>query len=290
MAPRYGGPLVTIRCGNEVLAIHDPALARLAVLGNDAPPAGPISVLDMAADVAHEGLEVLCGAVPLKGAATRSFGTSLRAPDVRKALGDKAVRDVPLLKILGWTAAAADAKRHLTRTMLQAALARLKEIKAHTVSGGGGDSASELACADGVSTCLSSDGIGTDDLAGLGSGDAGENSAMAKYDHVHSEDTPDQDSFPQVSLDAGKGTQPTTTAKEDIVDMQEVEKNRDNFFKARVRRKVDGVWFSGTVIDIEFGATTMEKLYKLRYDDRDLQHLTLPGVKEASKAFDRTCR
>ena len=70
--------------------------------------------------------------------------------------------------------------------------------------------------------------------------------------------------------------------------MPEVEKRRDKYYRVRVKRKVEGVWFSGTVTDIEKGATTKERLYKLRYDDGHLQHLTLPETKEAAEAYDRS--
>merc|ERR1719174_3045945 len=75
--------------------------------------------------------------------------------------------------------------------------------------------------------------------------------------------------------------------EEEIIDVPEDEKNRDKFYQARVKRNVDGVWFSGIVQDIEMGATTKEKLYRLRYDDGDLEHLTLPEVKEAAEAYEK---
>merc|ERR1719174_1012228 len=75
--------------------------------------------------------------------------------------------------------------------------------------------------------------------------------------------------------------------EEEIIDVPEDEKNRDKFYQARVKRNVDGVWFSGIVQDIEMGATTREKLYRLRYDDGDLEHLTLPEVTEAAAAWER---
>ena len=74
--------------------------------------------------------------------------------------------------------------------------------------------------------------------------------------------------------------------KEDIIDVPEIVKNRDKYFRARVKRNVDGEWFSGTVLDIERGATSKEKLCKLRYDDGDWQHLIYSEVKEASEAYD----
>ena len=74
-------------------------------------------------------------------------------------------------------------------------------------------------------------------------------------------------------------------ANEELVALPEVEKNRDKFYRARVKRHVGGVWFLGVVQDIEMGATTKEKLYRLRYDDRDVEHLALPQVKEATEAY-----
>ena len=51
------------------------------------------------------------------------------------------------------------------------------------------------------------------------------------------------------------------------------------------------MWFSGRVQDIEMGATTKENVYRVRYGDGDLHHVTLPEVKEAPEAYkgSRTC-
>ena len=74
-------------------------------------------------------------------------------------------------------------------------------------------------------------------------------------------------------------------ADEEIVDVPALENKRDKFYWARVRRKVDGAWFSGRVQDIEMGAVSKERLYNVRYDDGDLQHLTPPEVKAAAEAY-----
>ena len=72
-------------------------------------------------------------------------------------------------------------------------------------------------------------------------------------------------------------------ATENITDVPEAEKIRDKFYRARVKRKIDGVWFSGIVEDIEMVDTTKEKLYKILFDDGDRMHLTLPEVEEATR-------
>ena len=74
--------------------------------------------------------------------------------------------------------------------------------------------------------------------------------------------------------------------KEEIIDVPVKEKKRDKFYWARVKHSIDGVWYSGRVQDIEMGATTKEKLYKVLYDDGDLQHLTLPEVQKATEELE----
>ena len=74
--------------------------------------------------------------------------------------------------------------------------------------------------------------------------------------------------------------------KEEIIGVPVKEKKRDKFYWARVKHYFDGGWDPGRVQDIEMGATTKEKLYKVLYDDGDLQHLTLPEVKKAAEVME----
>ena len=85
-----------------------------------------------ASDLCHEPgiMEVLCKAAPslldqvvkalpqLHGPATRNLSTALRAAPTREKLKGATLRGDPLLKILGWIAAADDARRHLTATLV----------------------------------------------------------------------------------------------------------------------------------------------------------------------------
>ena len=63
---------------------------------------------------ANAMLGVLLRHFPLVGPAARNFGTALRVAAVRRQLQHRSLRGVPLLKVLGWVSAAADALRHLT--------------------------------------------------------------------------------------------------------------------------------------------------------------------------------
>jgi len=85
----------------------------------------------------------------LKGSATRSFGTAIRTALLRAYLADQQLLGEPLLRVLGWMSAAADAQRHLTLAMVRQAKERFVELMAlfpdtamstdmETISGTGG--------------------------------------------------------------------------------------------------------------------------------------------------------
>merc|ERR1712232_1448973 len=50
--------------------------------------------------------------------------------------------------------------------------------------------------------------------------------------------------------------------------------------KATIKRTVDGQEFLGVVEDIEVGKTSRERLYRIKYTDGDLEHLTEQQVRE----------
>ena len=72
---------------------------------------------------------------------------------------------------------------------------------------------------------------------------------------------------------------------EELIGVPVNEKKRVKFYWARVKHYSGGAWYPGRVQDIEMGATTKEKLYKVLYDDGDLHYLTLPEVKKAAEAY-----
>ena len=66
----------------------------------------------------------------LKGSATRSFGTAICTAPFRAYLADQQLLGEPLLRVLGWMSAAADAQRHLTLAMVRQAKERFVELMA----------------------------------------------------------------------------------------------------------------------------------------------------------------
>ena len=64
------------------------------------------------------------------------------------------------------------------------------------------------------------------------------------------------------------------TAEEELVDVPMSDKVNDPFFERRITCVIDGVLFTGWVEDIELGKLTQERLYRIRYEDGDLQHVT----------------
>jgi len=67
---------------------------------------------------------------------------------------------------------------------------------------------------------------------------------------------------------------------EEIEALPDDEKYTDPLFHAKIRREVSGLAFLGQVEDIEVGKTTKDRLYLIRYDDGDIEHLTELQVKE----------
>jgi len=67
---------------------------------------------------------------------------------------------------------------------------------------------------------------------------------------------------------------------EEIVGLSPAEKAEDPLNGAQIRRLVDGAWFTGEVLDIEQGKVTKERLYLIRYQDNDREHLTAEEVQE----------
>lgn len=74
---------------------------------------------------------------------------------------------------------------------------------------------------------------------------------------------------------------PEEAEEEELEDLPEVEKESDPLRHARIQRSVDGKVFKGQVDDIECGRITQERLYRIKYEDGDLEHMTADQVKGA---------
>lgn len=71
---------------------------------------------------------------------------------------------------------------------------------------------------------------------------------------------------------------------EEIVGVSMKEKQDDKLIGRKVRQVVNGTELSGTVEDVDFGKDSQEKLYRVRYLDGDLQHMTAAQVELSSDA------
>jgi len=67
---------------------------------------------------------------------------------------------------------------------------------------------------------------------------------------------------------------------EELVDLPEAEKEADPLRRARIRRDIGGQEYCGWVEDIEVGKVTGERLYRVRYEDEDLEHYPLDRLRE----------
>eukprot|EP00425_Heterocapsa_triquetra_P042303 CAMPEP_0195087826 /NCGR_PEP_ID=MMETSP0448-20130528/27560_1 /TAXON_ID=66468 /ORGANISM="Heterocapsa triquestra, Strain CCMP 448" /LENGTH=103 /DNA_ID=CAMNT_0040121419 /DNA_START=86 /DNA_END=394 /DNA_ORIENTATION=- len=81
-----------------------------------------------------------------------------------------------------------------------------------------------------------------------------------------------------------RAAEPTPAAAqeedEELEDMPEAEKEKDPLHKARICREVGGETFRGEVEDMEVGSVSREVLYRIRYDDGDLEHYTADMVRK----------
>jgi len=63
-------------------------------------------------------------------------------------------------------------------------------------------------------------------------------------------------------------------------DLPQAEKDVDPFNNAKIMRTIDGTTFYGHVEDIEVGKQSRDRLYRIKYEDGDLEHLTQDEVEE----------
>jgi len=68
--------------------------------------------------------------------------------------------------------------------------------------------------------------------------------------------------------------------EEDLSDVPMAKKRRDPLFNARIRRRISGMDYGGIVEDTECGRSSGLTLYRIRYDDGDLEHYTAGAVRK----------
>lgn len=69
-------------------------------------------------------------------------------------------------------------------------------------------------------------------------------------------------------------------SEEELDDIPADEKEADPLRHARIKRLIDGTEFIGEVEDIECGRVSRERVYRVRYPDGDLEHMTLEQLRE----------
>ena len=134
-------PRVTIKHYGAVIHCSPNQLRTvLDQLGLAAPVANCPSALDVlehSATATQTMQAAILKAFPsIDGHATGSFGVTIRVPQVRSFFASHAIRGVPLLKIMGCISSAADAKRHLSPTIIEEALHLMGQLSSrqHTDS------------------------------------------------------------------------------------------------------------------------------------------------------------
>mmetsp|Transcript_74231 Transcript_74231/g.197044 ORF Transcript_74231/g.197044 Transcript_74231/m.197044 type:complete len:162 (-) Transcript_74231:192-677(-) len=75
--------------------------------------------------------------------------------------------------------------------------------------------------------------------------------------------------------------------EEELEDLPAAEKAEDPLHGARIRRTIDGQVFNGVVEEIEVGKVSRDRLYRIKYEDGDGEHLTAEMVEEWKVADDQ---
>ena len=114
-------PRITVEHGGRFVHCVASQLQEVLKQLGDASPrgGGGDDVLAVATQVAASCLQLFAAPeLGLVAPATGSFGTALRSRQVRALLGQSSVRGTPLLQVLEWIRAAADAQRHLVPALM----------------------------------------------------------------------------------------------------------------------------------------------------------------------------
>ena len=114
-------PRITVEHGGRFVHCVASQLQEVLRQLGDASPrgGGGGDVLTVATQVAASCLQLFAAPeLDLVAPATGSFGTALRSRRVRALLGQASVRGTPLLQVLEWIRAAADAQRHLVPALM----------------------------------------------------------------------------------------------------------------------------------------------------------------------------
>lgn len=67
--------------------------------------------------------------------------------------------------------------------------------------------------------------------------------------------------------------------EEAIETLPDEDKNNDELMRAKVAKKINGKLEKGVVEDIEVGQISRDRLYRIRYEDGDLEHMTEEEVR-----------
>ena len=105
--------------------------------------------------------------------------------------------------------------------------------------------------------------------ADLAVGDAVDAAIERYLDNVHEED-----------IGKGRTAPDGKDVDEEVEEMHAADKLRDPLRGARIRRTIDGQAHAGRVEDIQVGKLSGERLYLIKYDDGDLEHLTADRVEQ----------
>ena len=73
--------------------------------------------------------------------------------------------------------------------------------------------------------------------------------------------------------------------EEELEDLPSAAKQADRYFQRRILRMVGGMIFTGQGEDIEVGKASQERLYRIRYEDGDLEHLSAKEVAKGVRAW-----
>ena len=68
--------------------------------------------------------------------------------------------------------------------------------------------------------------------------------------------------------------------EEELQAVPEAEKQLDPLYRAQIKRCIAGQMFAGEVEDVKIGMRSAERLYRVKYEDGDLEDMTADEVEE----------
>ena len=76
------------------------------------------------------------------------------------------------------------------------------------------------------------------------------------------------------------GVEQSSDEDEELEEVPDKEQALDPLFRTCIRRRIGGQWYRGVVVGMETELRTMERLYRIKYEDGDLEHMTKAEVNE----------